>query len=811
MPFPTYTLSTNGLYHEAKRSSSGFKTVNFGSIAELESIVKKDWSPCIFEGGTRKKDNFEFSSFLYADVDEGCSIEKFGEIFNEYEYFILTSRNHQKAKPATSTKMESPAQDRYHVLFPLIAPCYDVSELESKLAFLTSNWGFFDSSVKDGARFFFGNDSVQVSYNSGEKHFDILDNSYINMPFEPMKESKDKVILDSLKYAGQQGVLDAYSDWLAVGTALKNEGYSFEDWVYISKDCVDQREMQFKWDSFKKSGTSAGTLVHYGRQANPALLKKGASINHTLANSVYDRTPSAIATKDAREQVIGQINSQISGSSKIAQEFALTQFGTRDRTVYYHGEDIRYVTDRADWMVWSGSHWKSSDGNKVFSMISQTIEKVEARESMFYPYCKAGKNDPPEMQQAAEKYKNFKSYITSSQTNSHVEGTEKLMRNVTEIVTHETQYDNDPMIFNCENGIVDLNTGELLAHDPDLLCSKIGGVKYDKEAKASEFKNMLLDIMCGKQNLVDWLQEYFGYMLTGLPPDRVFAIFWGSGANGKSSLINITSHVLGSYSVVARPETFLQSDNIDKVGQDLVILRGARGIIMQETSEGQKLDAQRIKAFTGKDAIKGRYNFAKQEITFINTGKIILSTNHKPRVNGDDEAMWDRINLIAFLRVFSDAERDVDLPNRIIKNESSGVLNWMIEGCLRLKARGWKFLPTEEIDAAGEEYRKEEDKMSQFVEENCTFAGKEWLGAVPEVEAKLIYTKYKEWADEVGIKPVAQVRFFKELSQGKEWIKKYRTNSALFYTGIRLRGENEEFVSRKEVVSKKDDESEVPF
>ena len=811
---PTFTISTNGKYQKSTSSAHGMDPQTFSDIEELRSIVKNDWTPAVFTNGHRHTDKFEFCQFLYADVDEGCSIAEFETIFSAYKFYILTSRNHQKVKPAKATKPESPAQDRFHVLFPLKDVCYDSTALADKLTELTKEYTFLDPSSKDAARFYFGFDNVEITFHDGPESMDIKDNSFIQIPLDEARESKEKIVLDSLVLAGRSGVFDDYSDWISVGTALKNEGYSVEDWLSISHSGVDESEMRVKWEGFKKTGTTGGTLVHYGRQANPGLLKKGTGLSHALS-SVQSMPTTRKANTPTTDTVTPKTAIRQNDGDKIAQRFSNDQFGTRDRVAYYHGEDLRYISDREGWVVWAGNHWKVSDNGVVRNLVSRTIEQIVDREGSFYPKGRTGKGATPEEEALAKAYKEFFQYVKASRTHNHTEGTEKLLRDSHDkgLVTLENQYDKDPMLFNVMNGTVSLEDGKLYKHDRNDLCSKMGNVHFDSEAQAPKFKKMMSDIMLGREGMIDWLQQYFGYCLTGLPPDRVMAIFWGSGSNGKSSIINIASHILGSYASSARVETFIQSDSMDKIGQDIVQLRGARMIVIQETSAGQRLDTQKIKAFTGKDAIKGRYNYSKKDIEFVNTGKIILSTNHKPVIAGNDAAMWDRTNNVAFERIFSKDEKVMGLPEQIMEEESSGVLNWMIEGCLKLKNNGWKFPHVDEIAAATEEYRKEEDKMGQFIEEYCTFSGNDSITVAPTVLNKDLYSKYRDWCDEDGIKATSHVRFAKELTQGRPWITKSRITEGSVYIGIRLRRELEQFTSYKTVLEEraKEVDEDIPF
>lgn len=804
----SYAISTNGKYQDKTGSAKGMKMVSFSSVEELRRIAQKDWSPCLFENGNRNKESFESSSFLYADVDEGCSIEKFGEVFSGVEYFILTSRNHQKTKPGTKSKPESPAQDRYHVIFPLEHVCFDSAELDRGLAQLTDKYDFLDRSVKDSARFFFGFDGVEVFHHAGENRLACADQSYLELPTEPLREAKEKQILDSLKSAGVSGLLNEYADWIAIGTALKNEGYTFDNWVEISNPDVDVAEMQRKWDGFAKHGTTNGTLVHFARMANPGLLLKG----ERLESAVLNRPKPVTTERDVPVLPQTPFPAIKSYSGTVHQQFDCDQFGNVARVMYYHGADYRYVQDHKSWVEWTGTNWRHSEdgeGGNIKRVIKEVIAQIKTRESHFYPAGDTKGSD--EEKKAAEAFKKFHAFVVNCKNAHHVEGVEKLLRNESAMATTEKDYDANPMRFNCKNGTIDLNNGALLPHDREDLCTKIGTVEYKPGVGCPSFEKMLLDVMCGRQDLVNFLQEYFGYMLTGLPPDRIMVIFWGSGANGKSSVVNIIKEVMGDYLTTARTETFTQSDKIDKIGQDTVLLKSARGIIMQETTEGQRLDVQKIKGFTGKDTIKGRFNFSRSDIEFVNTGKLILATNHKPTIKGDDDAAWDRVCLVPFERVFKDSERDTGLPDRIINEELSGVLNWMLAGLERLRNRKFKFIKPSDVSKATNEYRREEDKMGQFIEEYCTYAGESWVGATPEVDAKTIYGKYKEWAEESGLKPVAQVRFLKELSQGRPWIQKFRNAKGMVYTGIRLRKEDEEFISKEEAHQRQETEQDTPF
>jgi putative DNA primase/helicase len=66
-----------------------------------------------------------------------------------------------------------------------------------------------------------------------------------------------------------------------------------------------------------------------------------------------------------------------------------------------------------------------------------------------------------------------------------------------------------------------------------------------------------LDTIFGKDHeLVDYLQKFFGYILTGETTEHVMLFFYGTGANGKSVLISTIAGILGDYHRVAPIDTF---------------------------------------------------------------------------------------------------------------------------------------------------------------------------------------------------------------------------------------------------------------
>jgi putative DNA primase/helicase len=174
-------------------------------------------------------------------------------------------------------------------------------------------------------------------------------------------------------------------------------------------------------------------------------------------------------------------------------------------------------------------------------------------------------------------------------------------------------------------------------------------------------------------------------------------------------------------------------------------MKGRRFLVASETKQGKALDEQRLKQLTGGDSISARFMRAEW-FDFKPEGKIQLTTNHLPRMS-DDPATWRRIHLITWPVVIPEHERDGFLQQRLIDEESSGILNWIIQGALAWQQEGLN--PPTGVLQAKEDYRVEEDIVGQFVE-----AMLDLVDPVPKAARRStaeIHAAFQGWASAEGL------------------------------------------------------------
>src|SRR5690606_35328202 len=117
---------------------------------------------------------------------------------------------------------------------------------------------------------------------------------------------------------------------------------------------------------------------------------------------------------------------------------------------------------------------------------------------------------------------------------------------------------------------------------------------------------------------------------------------------------------------------------IDKLSNDVVMLQGRRLATISELPSGRVLDQALMKHLTGDDKFTARGLY--QEYTaFRISAKIVIATNHFPKVSGADNAIWRRIEVLPFDFQVPRSKQDKDLANKLRK-ELPGILNWAIEG-----------------------------------------------------------------------------------------------------------------------------------
>jgi putative DNA primase/helicase len=414
-----------------------------------------------------------------------------------------------------------------------------------------------------------------------------------------------------------------------------------------------------------------------------------------------------------------------------AEGFALSDLGNAWRMATLFGQELRYCALSKKWHFWSGKNWAIDNTGEVERRAIRVIEDLKPQ---------AGKKSHEEMmlqERFARKCENARA----------IESMIKICRFLPGMYIDPKEFDADPWLLNCLNGTIDLRSGELRPHDPADLLTCMVPVAYEREASYGAFERFLYQIMLVEEQpkianeMVSFLQRALGYALTGSCREQCFFLLWGSGSNGKTTLVNLLTRLLGSYARNTPVDTLMARDRRNEIRSDIARLDGPRFVTAKEVDRGGRLSESLVKELTGQDTITARFLYGEY-FDFIPQFKLFLATNNKPVIRGSDKAIWRRIMFIRFPLELAKEDQDAELPHKLWA-EASGILAWLVRGCLQWQEMGLD--PPEEVLKATAEYRAEMDALQDFLKDKCLVD--------PELSecAANLYKAYGTWADEQGL------------------------------------------------------------
>jgi putative DNA primase/helicase len=390
-----------------------------------------------------------------------------------------------------------------------------------------------------------------------------------------------------------------------------------------------------------------------------------------------------------------------------------------------HANDLRYVAAWNKWLSWTGTHWRFDDTLRAFDHARRICREAASS-------CNKEK---------------VASAIASAKTVAAVERLAKADRRLAATVD---QWDADPWLLNTPGGVVDLRSGDKIARCSTQYFTKITAVAPG--GACPRFLDFLATITGNDVELQRYLQRALGYALTGSTQEHVLLFGHGTGANGKSALLSTVSGIIGNYHRTAPIETFTAS-SIERHSTDLAGLQGARLVTATETEEGRRWAESKIKALTGGDTIAAR--FMRQDFfEYLPAFKLFIVGNHKPSLRSVDEAIRRRFHLIPFAVTIPPADRDPDLVEKL-KAEWSGILAWLIEGCLQWRELGLR--PPQAVLDATAAYLEAEDAVAAWIDEKCERSISAWENSTT------LYASWKAWAEQAGEHPGTMKRFSQQL------------------------------------------------
>lgn len=328
----------------------------------------------------------------------------------------------------------------------------------------------------------------------------------------------------------------------------------------------------------------------------------------------------------------------------------------------------------------------------------------------------------------------------------------------------EPHIDEQQVHINLFNGTFEFKNANchLRNFDPnDFLCYQLP-FPYDKGATSPLFNNYLLKVLPDEESR-KVMQEFIGFIFTRMNLEKCLVLL-GSGGNGKSVFFNIINALIGKENILNYSlGLFREEYNRAKL----------TNVLLNYSSEkGFDLHPDIFKALISGEPLQAREPYGRS-FTIHNPVKFIINCNELPKETETTEAFFRRFLIIQFDVKISEEEKDINIANKIIRNELPGVFNWALEGLQRLMLQQ-EFTKCEKAEIVLREFRKQADSVQLFIEENNYISSESFKESLTN-----LYRSYKEFCKEDNYKPLGKVRFSKRL-EGKGF-QKIRMNDGFWF------------------------------
>ena len=449
-----------------------------------------------------------------------------------------------------------------------------------------------------------------------------------------------------------------------------------------------------------------------------------------------------------------------------------TEVGTSVRMWARFGHNLRFVAEYRKWYKWTGKMWAEAPNDYLKQLAISATSYILAEAETFMQ----GENPNESEWQAHKKY------FRAAQSARAIESAIELLKGQPDILIEFQMLNQDDWMLNCQNGVLELRTGQLLPHKREYYMTKICETYWDPQATAPRWEQYLQKAHLGDKYTIRLIQQYCGLGLVGEILAQAFMVHYGTGGNGKNFLPAVLQKVLGKYAQQA-PATLFVDRKTDAQTNDIARTENIRLLIASETEEGARLNTALVKQMTGNDKISVRYLWGE---FFDLTPKFtaMMFTNPRPTIKDSSNGIWRRLLLIHWEYNFEDDPERKDLPVllREMEPEYPGVLKWLWEG-LQLYLKHGRLLVPEKVKREVDLYRRETDLIADFLEM--------WVVNAPgeRVPKARLYETYKFYMEQTGHRALAENKLTPLLRD--KGLQEIRTKAGRYWADVRLRTPDE--------------------
>ena len=447
----------------------------------------------------------------------------------------------------------------------------------------------------------------------------------------------------------------------------------------------------------------------------------------------------------------------------------------------------RWALHERAWRWWTGQVWKRVD-DSVVANAAQKLLREHYAQFLAQP-------------QSAAEDRRFRDLHKASCRYANVLGALAFLRGEPGFHTEFEEWDSDPYTLNTADGLLDLSTQTLRPHDPAALCTKITAWGFVAEGTGAWERHLLTWLP--DDDVRRQVQRDLGRALVGADLEESLAIWYGVGANGKSTTTNAILKGVGEYGKQAAKDLLVAS-KFERHTTDLADLAGSRVVIAEEIEDGKSLDEATVKNLTGGNRKKARF-MRGDNFEFEQTFSIFLLVNHRPQVAGTDKGIWRRLRLVPWTGSVTFAQQlPQDEVVAELMRDGAWMLRWMVAGFA-----DWQADPhwvAEAVEVATAAYRAEQDVLAGFLSRRCV------LNPHASVPVTDLYEAYladvAENGDE-GVEPLTKIVLSNRLKNRGLTQSRNTKGSCRIWQGIGLLTGSDEFSASPRTKPESENEPET--
>jgi putative DNA primase/helicase len=436
--------------------------------------------------------------------------------------------------------------------------------------------------------------------------------------------------------------------------------------------------------------------------------------------------------------------------------FPMTEDGVARAFTEANSDRLRFCHSSGRWYVWTGTHWRKEETKLAFNWareISRARASVDPRSSAAKNLAKAA------FAAAVERFAQADRAFAAT----------------------ADAWDTDHWLLGTPGGTVDLRTGELReARQADMITKVAAAApipleSFDPARDCPRWMAFLNQSTGADADAIRFLQQWFGYSLTGDTREEALLFVHGVGGSGKSTAINTIAALLGDYATAVDTETITAQKHA-RHSTEIARLHGARMAYASETEAGRAWAENRIKQLTGGDVMTARF-MRQDDFSFRPQLKLVIVGNNKPAFSNVDGAIKRRFNVMPF-------DRKPDAPDHGLKialeAEFAGILSWAILGCLEWQRMGL-VRPAVMVEMTAE-YFEEMDLFGNWLADRCE-AGPRYAATTEE-----LFDSWSWYARQNGEEPGNKRGDFPQRmkERGFQVAKNVGAKRARGYSGIRM-------------------------